>query len=490
MDRSSAVSAFFESGELAPWVDGRACDSREAPKIECVDPGLGQAFASFAAASPEVVADAVAAADRAFRLAPWRRSSPSDRAELLRRLVGLVAQHRKALAEVECLDTGKTLAQALGDIAHFSQTLEYYAGLAERLPSRQAIDHERLDSYTYRTGAGVSAIIIPWNFPIVLLGWHLAPALAAGNTVVIKPAEQASLSVLYIARLTAEAGFPPGVVNVAPGDGDAAGAALANDARIARMSFTGSPEVGSLVAQACARHLVPAKLELGGKGAAVVLDGDAAEIAKALVKVITMNAGQVCFTASRWLVRRSIYDAFVEAAAEHMGKVRVGYWSDLKTRMGPVISEAQRARALGIVDRALAAGASALFWKDPDRGEPGYFLHPALLTGPVDNPAADEEIFGPIAYVTPFDSDEEAVSMVHRSPYGLVNSIWSSDVETAKQVAESVVAGTVWLNSHQLLTPGVPYRGVNRSGYGVGSLGSAALEDQLLQVTISGLKQA
>ncbi|MEZ5363730.1 MAG: aldehyde dehydrogenase family protein [Bryobacterales bacterium] len=486
MQQAAAVREFLSEGSLGPWIDGRFV-VHGGDWIECVDPGTGEPFARFHPGDGEIVNQGVETAAKAFRKRPWARASPAERARVLRRLAELAGTHRKTLAEIECLDTGRTLAQALADIAHFAQTLAYYADLAERSPQRIPIESEAAKAYTFDAPAGVCGVIIPWNFPIVLLGWNIAPALAAGNAVVVKPAEEASLSSLYIARLAAEAGLPAGVLNIVPGEGETTGAALAAHPCLARMSFTGSTEVGRSVAAACGRNLVPTKLELGGKGAAVVLDTDGPATVKALVRALTMNAGQVCCTATRWIIHRSLFDAFVEQARERLRAVRIGYWSDLKTRMGPLISQRQRDRVLSLISQSLDDGATALLWDGLLEGQPGFFVRPALLTGPAENIAANEEIFGPVAYLLPFDSEDEAVDLVHRSDYGLANSVWSSDADKATALGERLECGTVWINTQNFLMPGIPYLGIRNSGNGGGSLGANVLSEYMRRTSITRL---
>ncbi len=327
---------------------------------------------------------------------------------------------------------------------------------------------------------GPCGFIFPWNFPLLLVGWGIAPALAAGNTVVIKPAEDTPLSTLYLAQLALEVGIPPGVINVVPGLGDPTGAALARHAGLRRMSFTGSPEVGRLVAQACGANLVPVKLELGGKGAAVVFDDvDIAQTAEKLAAAITFHTGQVCCDATRWLVEQSIYEPFVEACVQRLQQVRVGYQLDDDTQMGPVVSEKQRQRVLGYLERGQQEGAEAVLPGGPltVAQKAGFYVRPALLAGSLDNVAAREEIFGPVAYVTRFRDEAEAIRMVNDTDYGLANSVWTADLTRARRVAEAMVAGNSWINAHNLFPHGVPYGGVHKSGMGGGVLSIDTLQD-------------
>jgi aldehyde dehydrogenase (NAD+) len=329
------------------------------------------------------------------------------------------------------------------------------------------------EATTVRLPWGPCGFIVPWNFPFLLVGWNISPALAAGNTVVIKPAEDTPLSTLYLGHLAQKAGIPDGVINVVTGFGETAGAALASHPGLKRMSFTGSPEVGRLVAEACARNLTPVKLELGGKGAAVIFDDvDVDATAARLVGAITFHTGQVCCDATRWLVQRSIYDRFVNNCVDRMKAVAVGYQLDAGSQMGPVVSAKQRDRVLGYLERGRAGGAKLLLEGGPAAvpGRDGFYVKPALLAGELNNVAAREEIFGPVAYLTPFDNEAQAVAMANDTDYGLANSVWSADLDRARRVAERMVAGNSWINAHNVFAHGVPYAGINKSGMGGGVL--------------------
>ncbi|MCX6620415.1 MAG: aldehyde dehydrogenase family protein, partial [Acidobacteria bacterium] len=385
---------------------------------------------------------------------------------------------------LESLDVGKPVTHAAGgDVPGFAATLRYYADLSVNVRLREPIAVKGHEAYSALFPAGVAAFIIPWNFPFLLLGWSLGPSLAAGCTVVVKPAEDTPLSTLYAMKLGKEAGIPAGVVNVVPGFGETAGAALASHPGINRMGFTGSPEIGRLVAASCGANLVPVKLELGGKGAAVLFeDVDIARAAQGLAGAITLNAGQVCCTATRWLVHESIWTDFLGQVTANLEAVRIGHGSAPETQMGPVVSRKQQDRVLGYLERGQKEGASALMAGGVAEvsGQPGgFYVKPALLTGDPDNVCAREEIFGPVAYLMPFRTEEEAVELVNRSAYGLANSVWTANLERARRVAECLVAGNSWINAHNVFPLGVPYGGANLSGYGGGVNSPATLFDYL-----------
>jgi aldehyde dehydrogenase (NAD+) len=478
------VTKFLSVQPLKMFIGGQWTDAASGATLETRDPGSGKVLAKVAAGDQAEIDRAVAAAHEAFRKSGWATLPANDRAVILHRLADLVDQHREILAQIESLDVGKPLSNTLnGDIPNVAQTLRWYADLSVHTRRREPIAVSGFEARQIRAPYGVCAFIFPWNFPLLLVGWGIAPALAAGNTVVIKPAEDTPLSTLYFARLAEQAGVPKGVINVVTGYGETAGAALAKHPGIKRMSFTGSPEVGRFIAESCGRNLVPVKLELGGKGAAVVFDDvDVDATAKALAAAVTLNAGQVCCTATRWVVQRKVYDQLVRKAAEAMSGMTIGYAFDERTQLGPVVSEKQRQRVLGYLERGEKEGANLLLHGGPASvpgHEGGFYVKPALLSGSPENVCARDEIFGPVAYVMPFNEEAEAVELVNRSTYGLANSVWSGNLERANRVAEALVAGNSWINAHNLFAHGVPYAGCNLSGCGGGVLGPETLLDYL-----------
>jgi len=478
------VRSFLSQSPIRMYVGGKWVEGADGETFETLDPGDGAPLARVAEARAADIDRAVRAAREAFTDSGWATLPVKDRAVLLHRLADLVDKNRQILAQLESLDVGKPLAAAESvDIPNVAQTLRWYADLAVHTRTREPIPISGFEAYQVRFPYGVAAFIFPWNFPLLLVGWNLSPALAAGNTAVVKPAEDTPLSTLYFCKLVEEAGFPPGVVNVVPGYGETAGAALSEHPGINRMGFTGSPEVGRKVAAACGENLVPVKLELGGKGAAVVFeDVDVEEVADKLVEAGTVNTGQVCCTATRWLLHERVYDAFVAAARQRMQSIRIGHGMQPDTMMGPAVSDKQRQRILGYLDRGRREGAQAILpggKADVAGHSGGYYVQPALLAGNPDNVCAREEIFGPVAYLLKFRDESEAIDLVNRSPYGLANSVWSTKLERARRVAESMVAGNGWINGHNLFPHGVPYAGCNLSGMGGGVLGPETLFDYL-----------
>src|SRR5580658_148180 len=449
------VKKFLKSAPVKMLIGGKWTGAASGKTFPVHDPGEGAVIAHAPEGCAPDIDLAVRAARKAFEHSGWAGLPANDRAVLLHRLADLIDRDRDVIAQIESLDVGKPIPAAAGfDVPHVAQTLRYYADLSVHTRRREPIAVSGFEARTVQNPCGVCAFIFPWNFPFLLVGWGVAPALAAGNTVVIKPAEDTPLSTLYFGRLAQEAGLPPGVVNIVTGFGHTAGAALAGHPGSSRMSFTGSPEVGRLVAESCGRNLVPVKLELGGKGAAVVFeDIDVAAAAQALAGAITLNTGQVCCTATRWLVHKNIFDKFVASAIQALEMTPIGHGFDPATKMGPLVSEKQRRRVLGYLERGAGSGAEFLLRGGPAtvKGhEKGFYVKPALLSGPADNVCAREEIFGPVAYVMPFRKEEEAIALVNRSRYGLANSVWSGNLARANRVAARLVAGNSWLNAHNL----------------------------------------
>ncbi len=478
------VQEFLSSEPKQLFIGGKWEDAATGETLEVRDPGTGKVIAYLAAGSSADVDRAVAAAREAFRKSGWATMPVNDRAVILHRLADLVDRDRDILAQIESLDVGKPVAQAMAfDIPNVAQTLRYYADLAVHTRRAEPIAVSGFEARSIRVPYGVCAFIIPWNFPLLLVGWGVSPALAAGNTVVIKPPEDAALTTLYFCELARQAGIPDGVLNVVTGYGEDAGAALARHPGIQRMSFTGSPEVGRLIAEACGRNLVPVKLELGGKGAAVLFDDiDIDAAATSLAGAITMNSGQVCCTATRWIVHEKIMDRFIGVARAALSSTRIGHGLDPKSQMGPVISEKQRRRVLHYLERGEREGADVLLRggvAEAPGCEEGFYVKPSLLGGAPDNICAQDEVFGPFAFVMPFSDEQESIDLVNRSNYGLANSVWTSDLTRANRVAEAMSAGNSWINAHNVFAHGVPYAGCNLSGMGGGVLGPETLMDYL-----------
>jgi acyl-CoA reductase-like NAD-dependent aldehyde dehydrogenase len=481
------VSKFLSKGLQKPWVGGNETAASDGATFETHDPGTGEKLATVAHFNARDVDAAIAAAQKAFDKSGWATLPPNERGAILHRLADEVERRIPIIAQIESLDAGKIEAQAQGDVANFVATVRYFADLAQHVSRRNVLAVKGHEAWTMRQPWGPCGFIFPWNFPFLLIGWGIAPALAAGNTVVIKPAEDTPLSAIYLSQLAQEVGLPDGVINVVTGFGETTGAAVSRSPGLRRMSFTGSPEVGRLVGEACGRNLVPVKLELGGKGAAVVFDDvNISETAAKLVGAITFHTGQVCCDATRWLVHRSIYDKFVNECLTRLEQVQVGYQRQASTQMGPVVNEKQRERVLNYLKKGVEQGARPILKGGVAEvpGKAGHYLKPALLEGSLDNVAAREEIFGPVAYLTKFEREEEALAMVNSTDYGLANSVWSSDLGRCSRIAEQMRAGNSWINAHNVFPHGVPYGGIGKSGLGGGVNSVETLFDYWRSVSV------
>lgn len=471
----------FVSRPLKMLVDGKWCDSLSGERREVIDPATGLEVTSVPAGGRADIDLAVSAARAAFE-GEWSKLVPSARERLLLRLAELVEQHADELAKLETIDNGKLLGFARhGDLKIAIDSLRYNAGWATKIegrtidPSFAYVPGARFSAQTLREPIGVVGQIIPWNFPLVMAVWKIAPALAAGCTVVLKPAEDTPLTALRLGELICEAGFPDGVVNIVTGDG-VAGAALVDHPDVDKIAFTGSTEVGQAIQRKAADTMKRVSLELGGKSPVVILkDADVEQAVAGAAQAVFFNHGQVCTAGSRLFVERPIYDAVVAALGQVAGSFKLGSGFSPDSMMGPLVSQRHRERVLSYIDKGREEGGELVAGGECVN-DAGWFLQPAVFAN--TQPSASifrEEIFGPVLCVTPFDGDEEGLSLANDTRYGLGASVFSNDLARVQRFTRGFRAGIVWVNAHNLLDPAVPFGGMRMSGFGK-ELGHSAID--------------
>ncbi|MGA2254041.1 MAG: aldehyde dehydrogenase family protein [Thermoguttaceae bacterium] len=480
---SDATSRFLErAGNL--WINGQWKTARLGETFEVYNPATGEIIAHCAAGDKADIDAAVHAARQAFESGPWSRMTPSERGRLLWKLGDLLEEHGDEFAELETLDNGKPLAVArAADVPLAVDLFRYMAGWATKIHGQTIrisvpnMPGSEFFSYTAREPIGVVGQIIPWNFPLLMAAWKLGPALAAGCTVVLKPAEQTPLSGLRLGELIEEAGFPAGVVNIVTGLGETAGTALAAHPDVDKIAFTGSTEVGRLIVEAAGKsNLKKVTLELGGKSPNIVLaDADLSTAIPGAASAIFFNHGQCCCAGSRLYVQKSIYDEVVEGVAHHAREIRLGSGFDAATQMGPLVSQDQLARVCSYIDAGVRDGAH-LVTGGKRTGERGYFVEPTVFAGAQQSmKIAREEIFGPVVAAMPFDDPDEVLSLANDSTYGLAAAVWTRDVTKAHRLARRLKAGTVWINCYNVFDAALPFGGYKESGWGR-EMGLAAVE--------------
>jgi aldehyde dehydrogenase (NAD+) len=452
-------------------IGGHWVESRTGRLFTTSDPATGALLAQVADGDASDIDAAVAAARHAFE-GSWRSVQPFERQALLLRLADLVDAHHEELATLESLDMGAPISRTRAGKRRLVGLIRFYAGLATALHG-QTIENSipgRVFSYTLKEPVGVVGAIVPWNSPLGLGIWKIAPALAAGCTVVLKPAEQAPLSLLRLGELVCEAGFPAGVLNIVTGHGEA-GAALAVHPGVDKVAFTGSTETGQAIIRASAGNIKRLSLELGGKSPDIVFaDADLDAAAAGAASAVFENSGQMCIAGSRLFVERTIYDDFVERVAMRARQLRVGRPLEASTQMGPLVSAEQLERVMGYVESGHAEGARVVaggaMLKEGLHAH-GHFMQPTVFSGVEDGMTiAREEIFGPVISALPFDDMDDVIRRANDTPFGLGGGVWTRDVGKAHHVSAALRAGTVWVNCYLPLDPAVPFGGYKMSGYG------------------------
>ncbi len=474
---------------LGGVVDGEQIAGSMNVTFQTIDPGSQEVLATVSEMGEAEVARAVAAAQRAFDglgAKSWRNADVEERIKLVNRLVELCDRDRDVLLACEIRDGGKVSELAEGDFTQIRECAEYFSGVARRTKMGDGASMNvapGVEGFTFREPWGVVAGIIPWNYPIVLTSWFMFPALLAGNTILIKPAEDTPLSALYIGKLAQEAGFPPGVINVLPGRGEITGHSIAEHPGVRYISFTGSPGVGQAILRTCDRHGTRMKRELGGNGAAIVLDdADPELVARLIGKYTNQHYGQTCCTIHRIFVDKKIANDFIDAQVEFFKGLKIGYQADEGTQLGAVINPTQRRRILQAEQETVARGATALLpgGDATVAGKNGFYLKPSLYRtepGLNVNPA---EVFHTYATICPVSSAEEALQLANSSPYGLGSSVWTKDIKRGVALAKQFRDGTAQINCHNSIAYGLPYGGQGISG---GPGGGVNCEETFLDYT-------
>ena len=480
---NTPVSSAIVPGPVRNWLESLAKGNlgsinvlaAEDETFDVLDPGSASLLTSLPISSDEVVATAVRNARRAFEAGHWRNESPDQRERVLLKLADLVERDFQFLSVVEALDTGKPLEEAKFDIQEVATVLRYYAGWANKVSGQTIATPFEISAMTIKGPVGVCAAITPWNYPLPILMYKLAPALAFGNSFVAKPSELAPLSAIYFAQLCEEAGVPDGVVNIVLGAG-ATGSSLASNPDLDKIAFTGSSRTGQAIMVAAAKNTTKVSLELGGKSPQVVFaSSNLAKSVDGVARGIWTNAGQVCVAGSRLIIEKSIKAEFLRELESYTNTYFVGHSLDSRSTMGPIISKMQQEKIRGVLDGAIADGAE-LYEYGRVSDVSGFFQKPTVIDGLASSHSChQEEIFGPVITVSSFESEAEAISLANSTRYGLAAGVWTGQAGQGHRVAKSITSGTVWINTYGTFHPTLPFGGTKSSGFGR-ELGESAVD--------------
>jgi aldehyde dehydrogenase (NAD+) len=482
-ERSSLPSI----GDTRLFIDNTWVDPVDGSCFETLNPATGEVLASVAQGGPADVDRAVKAARRALESPPYSTMDAADRGRLLLKLADLVEAHAQELAALESLNSGKTINDSRGDMQGVANTLRYYGGWADKIEGRTPPVRGNFLTYTLRQPVGVVGQIIPWNFPLLMLAWKLGPAIACGNTIVLKPAEQTPLTALRLAELAVAAGFPPGVFNVVNGIGEVTGAALVLHPDVDKLAFTGHVDTAKIIQKAAADTLKRTSFELGGKSPNVIFaDADMDQAVAGALHAIYFHGGQCCTAGSRLFVEDRIHQAFVERLTARARQRKIGDPLDATTEQGPQVSQEQLDKILGYIDLGQRQGAN-LITGGHRIGDQGFFVEPTIFDNVRDDmQIATDEIFGPVVSVLPFKDVNELIGRANNTYYGLSAGIWTKNIDKAHLFAKHVKAGTVWVNCYHVVDTTTPFGGFKMSGHGREN-GEAALElyTEMKTVTIN-----